>query len=101
MIVRIATEDQYEIAGDDYTQLNDLDDAVVAAVDAGDEEQYAKRFAALIEYIRTQGTRVPDDDLRESDVIVPPPDTDLDEASREFTGEGLIPDSVLPGATGA
>ena len=98
MIVRIATEDQYEIAGDDYTELNDLDDAVVAAVEADDEEQYAKRFAALIEYIRSNGSRLADDDLRESDIIVPPPDTDLDEAKRDFTGEGLIPDSVLPTA---
>ena len=98
MIVRIATEDQYEIAGDDYTQLNDLDDAVVAAVDANDQEEYAKRFAALIEYIRSNGTRLEDAELRESDVIVPPPDTDLEEARRDFTGEGLIPESVLPGA---
>jgi hypothetical protein len=100
VIVRIATEDQYEIAGDDYTQLNDLDDAVVAAVEAGDEEAYAKRFASLIQYIRSNGTRLADDDLRESDVIVPPPDTDLEEARREFSGEGLIPESVLPGSDG-
>jgi hypothetical protein len=98
VIVRIATEDQYEIAGDDYTELNDLDDAVVAAVDAGDEEEYAKRFAALIDWIRSNGTAIADDDLRESDVIVPPPDTDLAEAKADFTGEGLIPDSVLPGS---
>lgn len=98
MIVRIATEDQYEIAGDDYTKLNDLDDAVVAAVEAGDEEQYAKTFATLLEYIRSNGTKVADDDLRESNVIVPPPDTDLEEARRDFTGEGLIPESVVPGA---
>jgi hypothetical protein len=98
VIVRIATEDQYEIAGDDYTQLNDLDDAVVAAVEAGDAEEYTKRFAALIDWIRSNGTAVGADVLRESDVIVPPPDTDLDEARRDFTGEGLIPDSVLPGA---
>ena len=98
MIVRIATEDQYEIAGDDYTRLNDLDDAVVAAVEAGDEEQYAKRFAELIDYIRSSGTRLEDAELRESDVIVPPPDTDLEEAKKEFTGEGLIPDSAVPGA---
>ena len=98
MIVRIATEDQYEIAGDDYTQLNDLDDAVVAAVEANDEEQYAKAFAALLEYIRSNGTPIGDDDLRESDIIVPPADTDLDEARRDFSGEGLIPDSVLPGS---
>lgn len=96
MIVRIATEDQYEIAGDDYTELNALDDAVVEAVEAGDAEEYAKRFAALIDYIRSNGTRLADDDLRESDVIVPPPDTDIDEARRDFTGEGVIPDSLLP-----
>ena len=98
MIVRIATEDQYEIPGDNYTELNDLDDAVVAAVEAGDEEQYAKRFAALIEYIRSNGTKVGDDALVESDVIVPPADTSLEEARRDFSGEGLIPDSVLPGS---
>ena len=98
MIVRISGEDQYEIAGDDYTQLNDLDDAVVAAVEANDQEEYSKRFAALIEYIRSSGKRLEDDALAESDVIVPPPDTDLEEARRDFTGEGLIPDSVLPGS---
>ena len=96
MIVRISGEDQYEIAGDDYTQLNDLDDAVVAAVAAGDEEQYAKTFATFIEYIRSNGTELGDDDLRESDIIVPPSDTDLEEAKRDFSGEGLIPDSLIP-----
>lgn len=98
MIVRIATEDQYEIPGDHYTEINDLDDAVVAAVEAGDEEQYAKRFAALIDWIRTNGKRVGDDELRESDVIVPPADTTMAEAAADFTGEGLIPDSVAESA---
>ena len=98
MIVRIATEDQFEIAGDDYTTLNDLDNAVVAAVDANDEERYAKTFAELLDWIRSNGTVVGDDDLRESDVIVPPSDTSLEEARRDFTGEGIIPESVLPGS---
>ena len=98
MIVRISGEDQYEIAGDDYTQLNDLDDAVVAAVEAGDEEQYAKTFEALLDYLRSNGTRLEDDDLRGSDFIIPPSDTDLEEAKRDFTGEGIIPESVLPGS---
>jgi hypothetical protein len=98
VIIRIATEDQYEIPGDNYTELNDLDDAVVAAVEAGDAEQYAKRFAALIDYIRSNGTKVGDDELRESDVIVPPADTTLEEARQDFSGEGLIPDSVVPGS---
>jgi predicted alpha/beta hydrolase len=99
VIVRIATEDQYEIPGDHYAEVNDLDNAVVAAVQAKDDEAYVKRFAELIDWIRTNGTPVADDDLRESDVIVPPPDTSFEEASVEFTGEGIIPDSVVPDRT--
>ena len=98
MIIRIATEDQYEIAGDDYTQLNDLDDAVVAAVEAGDSERYEKAFASFIDYIRSNGKVLGDDDLRESDIIVPPADTDIVEAARDFAGEGLIPEAMLPGS---
>ena len=98
MIVRIATEDQFEIPGDRYEELNDLDNAVVEAVEARDEEAYAKTFAQLIDFIRTNGTVLADDDLRESDVIVPPQDTDLEEAARDFSGEGIIPESVLPGS---
>jgi hypothetical protein len=96
VIVRIATEDQFEIPGDRYEELNDLDNAVVAAVEAGDEEAYAKTFAQLIEFIHANGTKLGDDDLRESDVIVPPSDTSMSEAAADFTGEGLIPDSVVP-----
>ena len=97
MIVRIATEDQYEIQGDHYAEVNDLDNAVVEAVEAGDNERYVKAFAELIDWIRTNGTPTADDDLRESDVIVPPPDTTLEQAAADFTGEGLIPESVAGG----
>jgi len=99
VIVRIATEDQFEIPGDQYEALNDLDNAVVAAVEADDEEAYAKTFAQLIDFIHTNGTKVADDDLRESDVIVPPSDTSLEEAKADFSGEGIIPESVLPGSS--
>ena len=94
MIVRIATVGQYEIPGDRYAELNELDNAVVEAVEAGDAAAYATRFAALLDWIRSNGAELGDDDLRESDVIVPPPDTDIAEAARDFTGEGLIPESV-------
>ena len=98
MIVRIATEDQYEVSQEDYERVNDLDNAVVAAVEADDEERYAKAFAELIDFIRTNGKAVADDALCESDVIVPPSDTTLAEAKADFTGEGVIPESVLPGS---
>jgi hypothetical protein len=42
--------------------------------------------------VRAAGTRVPDEELSGSDVILPPADLSFQEAGREFTGEGLIPD---------
>jgi hypothetical protein len=92
VIVRISTEGQYEIPDEDTDKLNDLDNEVVAAVEAGDEERFQSAFASLIELVRSDGRPVADDVLEESDVILPPPDLTFAEASEQFTGEGLIPD---------
>jgi hypothetical protein len=46
----------------------------------------------LLDYVRTQGTPLADDELDASDVILPPSDLSFEEAGSEFTGEGLIPD---------
>jgi hypothetical protein len=99
VIARIATEDQFEIPQERYEELNDLDNAVVAAVEANDEEAYATTFAQLVEFIHANGRKLGDDELRESDVIVPPSDTSLEEARADFSGEGIIPESVLPGSS--
>jgi hypothetical protein len=91
MIVRIATEGQYELADDVAERINALDNEAVAAVEAGDEGRFTELFAQIVALIRTQGTRLDGDDLRGSDVIVPPPDTSFEEARLDFTGDGLIP----------
>jgi hypothetical protein len=92
MIVRISGEDQYELADDDKDRLNELEGAVVAAVEAGGEEAFESTFTALLDFVRAAGSPVGDDELEGSDVILPPADTTLAEAGKEFTGEGLIPD---------
>ena len=48
-------------------------------------------LAQIVALIRSEGSPLAEDDLRGSDVILPPPDTSFAEASGEFTGEGLIP----------
>ncbi len=92
MIVRIATENQYLFPDDQADRLNDLDNAVVAAVEAGDEDQFHELFEELLTFVRTEGSLLDAEELEESDVILPPPDISFVEASAEFTGEGLIPD---------
>ena len=92
MIVRISTEGQYELPEGIQDELNQIDNRVVAAVDADDQEAYTESFGALLDFIRSKGTPLDGEDLRESDVIVPPPDLSLTEAEAEFTGDGLLPD---------
>jgi hypothetical protein len=91
MIVRISAEGQYDLDDALHEQLNELDDAVVAAVEAGDEERFHEAFQALLGFVR-QGTRHDGEDLSESDFILPPADTSFVEAGEDFTGEGLIPE---------
>ena len=55
MIVRISTEGQYRLPDEDADRLNDLDNDVVAAVEAGDEERFQEVFAQLLELVRSDG----------------------------------------------
>ena len=92
MIVRISGEGQYELDESHTGDLNQIDNAVVAAVDNGDEAAFAEHWDKLLTYVRSNGRETPDDDLSASDLILPPADITFDEATEEFTGEGLIPD---------
>ncbi|HWE10777.1 MAG TPA: hypothetical protein VG325_15610 [Solirubrobacteraceae bacterium] len=91
MIVRISTEGQYEISDADAGELNELDNQAVSACEASDEQGFRDVFGRLVDYVRTRGTRVGDDELVASDIILPPSDVSLEEAQAEFQGEGLIP----------
>jgi hypothetical protein len=92
VIVRISTENQYVFPDDQADRLNDLDNAVVAAIAAEDEDGFHEAFEDLLALVRAESTPLGAEELEESDVILPPPDTSFVEASSEFTGEGLIPD---------
>jgi uncharacterized protein YegL len=92
VIVRIATEDQYRLPDADAERLNELDNEAVAAVEAGDEDKFHELFEQMLQLVRTDGEQLSDDELEESDVILPPPDLSFVEAANEFSGDGLIPD---------
>jgi hypothetical protein len=91
VIIRISTEGQYALADGDVAGLNELDKAAVAACEDDDEAKFHETFVRLLEYVRSNGEPVPDDDMVGSDLILPPPDVTLEEAKQEFSGEGLIP----------
>jgi hypothetical protein len=91
VIVRISSEGQYDVSDGDVAQLNELDNEAVVSCQASDEQAFHEVFERLLDYVRSHGRLVPDDELFGSDIILPPPDVSLEEAKREFQGEGLIP----------
>jgi hypothetical protein len=99
VIVRISGEGQFRLPDNDAERLNDLDNEAVAAVESGDEDKFHSLFDQMLSLVESDGESLGDDELVESDVILPPRDVSFEEAAGEFTGDGLIPDSRAgPGA---
>jgi PspAA-like protein len=92
MIVRISGEGQYELPDADAERLNELDNQAVAAVEAGDEARFGELWEQMLDLVGSDGRELADDELIESDVILPPRDSTYEEARAEFSGDGLIPD---------
>ncbi len=55
VIVRIATEGQYELAGDAVDQVNQLDNDAVAACAMRDEQQFRAAYDQLLDVVRSRG----------------------------------------------
>ena len=92
MIVRISGEGQFKLPDEDADRLNELDNRAVSAVEEGDETGFRELWSQMLELISSDGNRVDDEELVESDVILPPRDITFEEAKAEFNGDGLIPD---------
>ena len=92
MIVRIAGEGQYRLPDENADRLNELDNRAVAAVEQGDETGFQELWSQMLEIVSSDGNAVDEDELVESDVILPPRDISFREAQEEFRGAGLIPD---------
>jgi len=92
VIVRLMGEGQFLVDDGATATLNELDNAAVAALEAGDEETFRTRLRELAQAVRDRGAPLDAADLSASDVIVPPDDLSLEEARELFSGDGLIPD---------
>ena len=92
MIIRILGEGQWELPDEHLEALNALDSSVEQAIETGDQEAFGQGLVALLDVVRQQGTRLEDDSLVESEVILPMSDASLEEVRALLTDEGLVPD---------
>ena len=91
MIVRIGGEGQFEVPDEHLGELNRLDDDLAKAVDAGDEAQFKTALEALLASVRTVGRELPADHIGPSELVLPSPDSTIEEVREVLGDEGLIP----------
>lgn len=91
MIVRILGEGQLVLEKDALEELNRLDDELMAAVEAGEDERFKSAMSALLDRVRELGTPLPVEELKPSDFILPSAHSSLDEVRDLLSSDGLIP----------
>ena len=91
MIVRIMGEGQVKLADADLTELNELDNKLLAAVEAGDEETFRQTLGTRLDTVRQHGDPLPADALQPSELILPGGDATLEEVRTMLREDGLIP----------
>ena len=90
MIARIMGEGQVRLADAHLAELNELDNELLAAVEAGDEKGFRRTLGALLDSVRRLGEPLPDDALEPSELILPTADATLDEVKAILHDDGLI-----------
>jgi hypothetical protein len=91
VIVRILGEGQLDVPDGELDGLNELDNALQHACEGGNEEDFAQSLTALLRRVRELGTRLPDDEIVPSDLVLPSSDASLAEVRELLGDEGLIP----------
>lgn len=91
MIVRILGEGQFDLDENALGQINSLDDKLMDAVEARDEAEFRNALQQIHESVIDKGTRLPDDVLVPSQLILPDVDATIDEVDGLLNDDGLIP----------
>ena len=91
MIVRVSGEGQFELPDADAERLNELDNRAVSAVDDGDETGFDELWREMLDLVASDGNALADDELVESDVILPPRDISFEEAQGGVHRRGADP----------
>lgn len=84
MIVRTIGHGQRELPDREGDRLDQLDQALMAAIEAHDAPAYNRALADVHAVVATHGVPMPDNHFGTSDMILPKADTTLDEAVALF-----------------
>ena len=90
MIIRILGEGQFTVPDSELDQINRLDAALEHALRTPDDD-VLPALDALLDYVRSVGTRPAEHELLESDAVLPFADSSEDDIRDMLGDEGLVP----------
>ena len=93
IVVRIAGDDQYRLPATARSVLEGLDEDLARALEADNAEDFARLTRRLVTLVNDMGERLPRDDVRASDLIVPAADMTVAEAKTPLGPGGSGPAS--------
>ena len=96
MIMRIFGEGQYELPDGTLAAMDELDEEVEAALDAGDEQRFRELYGRLLAHIREAGTPLAADDLRTSELMLPSAESRSRRSRAIFRATTCCPSSPSP-----
>ncbi len=98
MIVRLMGLGQWSLEPEQLLELNEIDQAVEAAVEANNPAELRQGLERLVSAVQAAGTEVPDDVIVESDLVLPDVTASIEEvrALLESISDfyGLVPDAA-------
>ena len=89
MIVRIMTEGQYELDGDQLESLKHADEELLVTVRNNDAAGFQSHLAVALDLVR-QGRPLHATMLQESELVLPAPDMTVHEARRLFDEHQIL-----------
>jgi hypothetical protein len=79
MIIRILGDGRYDVPDSELADIENLDKALVDALDGDDSAAFSDALASLIATVRSKGSLIPADDVRTSQQAVPHEGSELAE----------------------
>jgi hypothetical protein len=93
VIVRILGEGQFDVPASCEARLEELDQQLVAAVDAGDSDRFAEALSAVLAEVRSSCKPLSPEEIHPSDMVLPDADASLEEVREMLKGQGLLADT--------
>lgn len=97
LIVRVMDLGQFNLNMKNAKEINQLDNSLVDIVKRYNllKREFEKKLTKMLSLVVKQGKSLDQKQIVKSDIILPPSDISIDEASKLFIGEGIVHKSIL------